>query len=163
MPLWRQIDRRRRNTTAWWSVAWRPRRCDQMPRARHPWINTLRPEQNGRNLADDPTKHFQKIYCYCVWNFTELNSYGTPVDNTPALVQIMAWCLLMLGMYLSQCRPRCLTTYVGTRPQGVNTFLPRQIWLAMPNDILTINYLGYRVISCESSSAISHQQKRNEN
>ena len=57
------------------------------------WVNTLRPRQNGHHFTDDVFK----------WIFLNKNVWisfkvslefvpKVPVNNIPALVQIMAWC-----------------------------------------------------------------------
>ena len=56
------------------------------------WVNTLRPKQIGRHFADDIFKHM--FLNENVWilfkislNFVPMG----PINNIPALVQIMAW------------------------------------------------------------------------
>ena len=57
------------------------------------WVNTLKPRQNGRYFPDD----------FCKWIFLNDNVWISikislkfvpecPINNIPALVQIMAWC-----------------------------------------------------------------------
>ena len=86
-------------------------------------INTLRPRQNGRHFADDTFKHIFleenvrisiKISLKFVWR--------SPIDNIPALFQIMAWCRpgdkpLSEAMMLSLLMHICVA-----RPQWVNKF-----------------------------------------
>ena len=56
-------------------------------------FNTLRPRQNGRHFPDDSSKCI--FLNENVWISIE-NSlkfvHRVPIDNNPALVQIMAWC-----------------------------------------------------------------------
>ena len=58
----------------------------------HPCLNTLRPRQNGRRFADDT---FKRIFLY--ENVRILIKISLkfvpkgPINNNPALVQIMAW------------------------------------------------------------------------
>ena len=56
------------------------------------WLNTLSPRQNGRHFADDILKCiFLNEY---VWIPIEISLKFVPkgpIDNIPALVQIMAW------------------------------------------------------------------------
>ena len=55
-------------------------------------VNTLRPRQNGRHFADDPFKRIflnetLRISIKISPNFVPKG----PIDNIPALIQIMAW------------------------------------------------------------------------
>ena len=55
-------------------------------------INSLRPRQNGRHFADDP---FKRIFLnenvrISIKNSLKFVPKG-PINNIPALVQIMAW------------------------------------------------------------------------
>ena len=59
---------------------------------RPPWVNTLRPKQNGRLFADDI------FICISlnenVWISVKISLkfvLNGPINNIPALVQIMAW------------------------------------------------------------------------
>ena len=56
------------------------------------WVNTLRPRQNGRHIADDI---FKCIFLNeNVWIPIEISLKFVPkgpINNIPALVQIMAW------------------------------------------------------------------------
>ena len=55
-------------------------------------VNTLRPRQNGRRFADDT---FKRIFLNeNVWMSTKISLKfvpKVPINNIPALVQIMAW------------------------------------------------------------------------
>ena len=56
------------------------------------WLNTLRPRQNGRHFADDILKCI--FLNGNVWIPIEISLKFVPkgpIDNIPALVQIMAW------------------------------------------------------------------------
>ena len=57
------------------------------------WVNTSRPRQNGRHLADDI---FKCIFLNAnVWIPIKISLKFVPkgqISNIPALVQIMAWC-----------------------------------------------------------------------
>ena len=55
-------------------------------------LDTLRPRQNGRHFADDTFKHIflnenVRIFIKISLNFVPKG----PINNNPALVQIMAW------------------------------------------------------------------------
>ena len=88
-------------------------------------VNTLRPRQNGRHFADDIFK------CICLnENVSILIKISLkfvpkgPINNIPALVQIMAWCRPG-NKPLSEPMMVNLPTHICvTRPQWVNL-----IWL----------------------------------
>ena len=89
--------------------------------------NTLRPRQNGRHFADDVFK--------CIfWNGNLWISIKIslkfvpkgPINNIPALVQIMAW-RRPGDKPLSEPMMVSLTTHICvTRPQWVNKYVQRQ-------------------------------------
>ena len=63
-------------------------------------INTLRPRQNGRHFADDT---FQYIFLNENFGKNSLKFVPKgPINNIPALVQIMAWCDQATSHYLNQ-------------------------------------------------------------
>ena len=84
------------------------------------WVNTLRPRQNGRLFADDTFKHIflnenMRISTKISLKFVR----KSPINNIPALVQIMAWPWsgskpLSEPMLVSQLTLMCVT-----RPQWV--------------------------------------------
>ena len=56
-------------------------------------LNTLKPRQNGRHLADDILKWI--VLNENVWTSIKISMKCVPrgpIDNMLALVQIMAWC-----------------------------------------------------------------------
>ena len=58
----------------------------------HDTLNTLRPRQNGRHFADDTFKHI--FLNESTWISFEISLNfvpKSPINNIPALVQIMAW------------------------------------------------------------------------
>ena len=55
---------------------------------------------------------------YILWNCPLRNATGL-TDNRSTMVQVMAWCLMAPSHYLSQCRPRSLSSYSITRLQWV--------------------------------------------
>ena len=86
------------------------------------WIvNTLRPRQNGRHFADDIFKWIFLNENVWILIKTSLKFVPQgPINNIPALVQIMAWCrpgdkLLSEPMVVSLPTHICVT-----RPQWVN-------------------------------------------
>ena len=55
-------------------------------------FNTLKPRQDGRHFADDIfTYIFFKDNCFIMIKFSLKYVRKGPIDNNPALVQIMAW------------------------------------------------------------------------
>ena len=56
------------------------------------YLNTLRPRQNGRHLADDTFKHIflNENVCISVEILPKFVPKG-PMNNMPAFVQVMAW------------------------------------------------------------------------
>ena len=60
-----------------------------------PWnvmFNSLRPRQNGRHFADDVFKYiFLKEKVWILLKFSPKFVPKVPINNIPALVQIMAW------------------------------------------------------------------------
>ena len=85
-------------------------------------INTLRPRQNGRHFADDTFKRIfvnenVRILIEISLKFVPKG----PINNIPALVQIMAW-RRPGDKPLSEPMMVCLPTHICvTRPQWVNT------------------------------------------
>ena len=64
----------------------------QSPARRLDQFNTWRPRQNGRHFADDISKYI--FLNENVWKPTKISLYFVlqgPINNIPALVQIMAW------------------------------------------------------------------------
>ena len=91
------------------------------------WVNTLRPRQNGRRLADDT---FKRIFLNeNVMISITISLKFVPkvrISNIPALVQIMAW-RLPGGKSLSEpMMVRLLTHTCATRPQWVKCW-PRSL------------------------------------
>ena len=88
-------------------------------------FNTLRPRQNGRHFADDTFKPIFlneniRISIKISLNFVP----EIPINNIPALVQIMAW-RRPGDKPLSEPMMVCLLTHICvTRPQWVNSIFP---------------------------------------
>ena len=58
--------------------------------------------------------------CFIVWlNFHWRLFLGSPIDNSPSLVQIIAWRRIGANHYLNQCWPGLLTHICGTRGRWV--------------------------------------------
>ena len=84
------------------------------------FLNTLRPRQNGRNFPEDVLK----------WIFVNENEWilikislkfvpRGPINNMPALVQIMAWCRQCNKPLSEPMMVNLLTHICVTRPQWV--------------------------------------------
>ena len=57
------------------------------------WVDTLRPRQNGRHFADEAFKRiFLNEYVRISIKISLKFVARGPINNIPALVQIMAWC-----------------------------------------------------------------------
>ena len=89
-------------------------------------VNTLRPRQNGRHLADDIFKCI--FFIENVWipikNSLKFVPRG-PINNIPALVQIMAWRRPGDKPLYEPMMFRLPTHICVTRPQWVNIILRR--------------------------------------
>ena len=71
----------------WWQVHWHSVRC-----SRPQWVNTLRPRQHGPHFPDDIFKYI--LLNENVWITIKSSLKFVPkgpINNIPALVQIMAW------------------------------------------------------------------------
>ena len=71
----------------------------------HQSFNTLRPRQNGLHFADDI---FKRLFMHeNVWILPKISLNfvcKVPINNIPALVQIMAWCRLFASLGLNEVR-----------------------------------------------------------
>ena len=90
----------------------------------HSRLNTLRPRQNGRHFADDI---FKRIFLNeNVWIPIKISLKFVPkgpINNIPALVQMMVW-RRPGAKPLSEPMMVSLLTHIWvTRPQWVNTWL----------------------------------------
>ena len=84
-------------------------------------VNTLRPTQNGRQFADDTFKWFflnEKVWI-SIESSLKFVPKG-PINNIPALVQIMAWRRPGDKPLSETMMVRLLTHICVTRPQWVN-------------------------------------------
>ena len=88
-------------------------------------LNTLRPRQNGRHFADDI---FKCIFLNeNVWILIKISLKFVPkgpINNIPALVQIMAWRRPGDKPLSEPLMVSLLTHICVTRPQWVNTCSP---------------------------------------
>ena len=86
-------------------------------------FNTLRPRQDGRHFADDifTCIFFNENCCILIKLSLKYMRKG-PIDNNPALIQIMAW-RRSGDKPLSETMMVSLLTHICvTRPQWVNTY-----------------------------------------
>ena len=92
-------------------------------------INTLRPRQNGRHFADDIFKCIFQIEN--IWISFKISLKFVPkgpINNIPALVQLMAW-RLPGDKPLSELMMASLLTHICvTRPQWVNWQTMNTYW-----------------------------------
>ena len=73
-------------------------------------------ELNGRHLADDIFGCISVNEEICILIKISLKFVPKdPIDNNPALVQIMVWRRIATSHYLNQCWPDSLTHLCGTR------------------------------------------------
>ena len=85
------------------------------------WINTLRPRRNGRHFPDDILKCI--LLNENVWLSNKISLKFVPkgpINNIPALVQIMAWCRPGDKPLSEPMLARLLMHICITRPQWVN-------------------------------------------
>ena len=98
------------------------RSCFNVPNHIERHINTLRPRQNGRHFADDT---FNRIFVLANARISIKFSLKFvpkgPINNIPALVQIMAWRRPSDKPLSEPMLVRLPTHICVTRPQWVNT------------------------------------------
>ena len=95
------------------------------------WLNTLRPRQNGRHFADDIFMciFFSENWCILV-KFSLKYVRKGPIDDNPALVEIMAWrrsgdkplsqpMMTSLPTHICVTRPQWLLSYLLAKPTCV--------------------------------------------
>ena len=85
------------------------------------WFNTLRPRQNGRHFADHPFKRNFLNETLTILIKISLNFVPKgPINNNPALVEIMAWRWRGDKPLFQPMMVSLLTHICITRPQWVN-------------------------------------------
>ena len=130
-------------------------------------LNTLRPRRNEQHFADDIFKRI--FFNENVWISIKISLKFVPkgpINNIPALVQIMAW-HRWGDKPLSEPMMVSLPTHICvTRPQWVNQWSPSS--MMYPICVLGLNELTSResvvvcgwsgnLILCEHYMSISHQ------
>ena len=108
-------------------------RCFLYVSALSGFSNTLRPRQDGRHFADDiSTCNFLNENCCILIKFSLKYVRKGPIDNNPALVQIMARCRPGDKPLSEPMMVNLLTHICVTRSQWVNVngcyWLPRWLW-----------------------------------
>ena len=96
-------------------------------------VNSLRPRQNGRHVADDIFKRIflNKNVRILIWISLKFVPMG-PINNIPALVQIMAWRRPGDKPLSEPIMVRLPTHICVTRPQWVKAPLRCNIWPSQP-------------------------------
>ena len=93
-----------------------------------PPLNTLRPRQDGRHFADDIFRCiFFNANCCILIRFSLKYGRKGPIDNNPALVQLMAWRRSGDKPLSDPMMISLLTHICVTRPQWVK--LTKQVWV----------------------------------
>ena len=100
-------------------------------------VNTLRPRQDGRHFADDIfTCIFFNEKCRILIKFSLKYVRKGPIDNNPALVQIMAWRRpgdkpLSEPMMVSLPTHICVTRLQWVKPMATVTSIVLSFWLVI--------------------------------
>ena len=112
-------------------------------------FNTLRPRQNGRHFADDILKCI--FLNENVWISIKISlkfAPKCPINNIPALVQIMAWrrpgdkplsepVMVRLSTHICVTRPQ----WFRKSMQNINSFYWNRIWNIQLHDSIFIFYV----------------------
>ena len=104
-------------------------------------VNTLRPRQNGRHFADDTFKYiFLNENVIISAKMSPKFVPKGPIDNIPALVQIMAWCRPGYKPLSEPMMVRLPTHICVTRPQSVNICLVQESPVAILCDVSIFSF-----------------------
>ena len=110
-------------------AAWRPYFWDKSM-SRSMLINTLRPRQNGRHFADDIFKYiFLNENAWIPIKISLKFEPHGPINNIPALVQIMAWRRPGDKQLSGPMMVRLPTHICVTRPLWVNSLRPSDAYM----------------------------------
>ena len=124
---------------------------------RNKW-NTLRPRQNGRRFADNVFKYIFLNENVWIWIKISLKFVlKGPINNIPALVQIMAWHRPGDKPLSDPKMVNLLTHICVTLPQWVNQFLPTEYIVDITDDDFKI-YL--QLVICRYLILSDEVQKR---
>ena len=132
------------NNLNWWWIQ-NISHVERVRVTKDPFVNTLRPRQNEQHFADDIFKRI--FFNENVWISIKISLKlvpKDPINNIPALVQIIAW-RRSGDKPLSEPMMASLPTHIRvTRPQWVNSiifllsfFFQRNVW--HPNSFLDIS------------------------
>ena len=112
-------------------------------RISHGPMNTLRPRQDGRHFQTTFSDGFSWMKLYEFRTKISLKFVPSgPINNIPALFQIMAWCRSG-DMTLSEPMMVSLLTHICiTRPQWVSIWIPEQNWWHCRGDKFKRNILN---------------------
>ena len=107
-------------------------------------FNTLRLRKNGRRLADDIFKHIflnenVRISIKISLKFVPKG----PINNKPALVQIMAWRRTGNKPLSGPMMVSLLTHICVTRPQWVNDYIHCNVWNEITHHVEVWKWLSY--------------------
>ena len=112
----------------------------------HTLFNTLRPRQNGRRFADDT---FKRIFLNENVRFSIKISLKFvpkgPINNNPALVQIMAWRRSGDKPLSEPMMVSLLTHICVTRPQWINSSPPGQNGCHFADDIFSCIFVNEKI------------------
>ena len=119
--------------------------------ASHQWLNTLRPRQNGRHFADDTfSRIFVNKNVRISIEFSLKFVPKGPINNIPALVQIMAWRRPGDKPLSGPMLVRSLTHICVTRQTKFTLKQLQVIWYSVINSIIHwggwVARLGWKVL-----------------
>ena len=121
------------------------------------WLNTLRPRQNGCHFADD-TFHpiFVNENVRIAFKFSLEFVPKGPINNIPALVQIMAWCHPGNKPLSEPVMVSLLTHICVTRPQWVKVlYMVEQIHVGVAGSRVDIDDRHWSIRLCAHWSWLS--------
>ena len=123
--------------------------------ARAQWVNTLRPRQNGRRFADGTFKHIflNENVRISIKISLKFVPEGT-INNSPALVQIMAWRRSGDKPLSEPMMVDLLTHICVTRPQWVNFILSLGKCSYLPQVAFSFAFYSWWLHQMETSSAL---------
>ena len=130
-------------------------------------VNTLRPRQNGRHFADDTfNRIFVKENVRISIKFSLKFVPKGPINNIPALVQIIAWRCPGDKPLSEPVMVSLLTHICVTRPQWLNVpglsypSLTRSIsWLLMPRILVSPGHQQPWYWLCKTGRSLSYTRE----
>ena len=122
------------------------------------YFNTLRPRQTGRHFADDIFKCIFLNENASIANKISLKFVSKgPINNIPALVQIMAWRRSGDKPLSEPMMVSLLTHICVTRPQWVNYFIdvnilkPREKWSTFCRQNFVNDFREWKLVHFDSN------------